>query len=142
MVSQITQRDGGWRYISAPWVSQTWWAKDEENNCHSKAVSNFCFSRWGYLRLPQGRNLSFKNHLSELFSYMDMNPNSFPEIKSWLKRRKITKTTTKTLGQKRTSVTQRPNGCFWKTVGRPRRGRVGFVFVFHVPLHCSWSPLV
>lgn len=36
---QATQRDEGWHWISIPWVLKTCWAKDEENNYRSKAIS-------------------------------------------------------------------------------------------------------
>lgn len=60
--------------------------KETKDSLPSKVVSDFCFSRCGHLSLPLGRPLSFKNHLRELFSYMDTNLNSFPEIKVSLKR--------------------------------------------------------
>lgn len=93
--------------------------KETKDSLPSKVVSDFCFSRCGHLSLPLGRTLFFKSHLRELFSYMDTNPNSFPDTDVAQKGEKTTTMTTSGLGRAR--VTQRPNSCFQKMVGRAQK---------------------
>lgn len=90
------------------------------HNCNSKAASNFCCFRLGYMSLPLGSCRSYKNRLSELLSLTNTKPNSFPEMKTWLaglQKKKLQSKKGKIFCG-RARVTQRPSSCFWRRTGR------------------------